>query len=86
MRLIAGQAKIAGLVLPEQSGAVRRRTGYVDCADRPRPARRAAGRSPRPSPTVIFVDHADLLTGHDDRAALASVIDDLAVGTQRRGP
>jgi hypothetical protein len=35
----------------------------------------------RGRPALILVDHADLLTGHDDRAALASLLDDVAVGT-----
>ena len=30
-----GRVKIAGLVLPEQAGTVRRRTGYLDCATTP---------------------------------------------------
>jgi RND superfamily putative drug exporter len=33
------------------------------------------------SPKIIFLDHADGLVSHDDRAALASLLDDVAVGT-----
>ena len=29
---------------------------------------------------MIFVDHADVLVGVDDRAALASLLDEVAVG------
>ena len=43
-----------------------------------RPARLTAGERP----AVVLVDHADLLTSHDDRAALASLLDDLAVGSR----
>ncbi len=31
MRIGAAKVKVAGLVLPEQAAAVRRRTGYLDC-------------------------------------------------------
>ena len=34
-------------------------------------------------PAVVMVDHADLLGDHDGRAALASLLDDLAVGSSR---
>jgi RND superfamily putative drug exporter len=80
MRLVAGQVKIAGMVLPEQASTVRRRVAYLDCAETPdlRADLRAALRG---RPALILVDHADLLTGHDDRAALASLLDDVAVGT-----
>ncbi len=33
-------------------------------------------------PAVIFVDHADQLTAHDQRAALASLLDDVVVGSR----
>ncbi len=73
------RVKIAGLVLPEQAVAVRRSAGYLDC--RQPDLRRELAAVLRAKPAVIFVDHADLLTDHDDRAALASLLDDLLVGT-----
>ena len=33
MKVREGRVKVAGLVLPEQAAAVRRRTAYLDCAD-----------------------------------------------------
>ncbi len=33
---------------------------------------------------MVFVDHAEVLTRHDDRAALASLLDDLAVARHER--
>ena len=57
MRMAGGRAKIAGLVLPEQSAAVRGRVALIDCRDLS-PARdgqgglrqdlRTAGRGTRP--------------------------------------
>ena len=73
----AGRAKMAGLVLPEQAG---RRTP-ADRLPRLRPApdlRRELRVLPA-SADVMFIDNADVLTSHDDRAALASLVDDLAV-------
>jgi RND superfamily putative drug exporter len=75
-----GRVKIAGLVLPEQAGKVRRRTGYLDCATTP-DLRRELRQLARAKPAVLLLDHADVLTRHDDRAALASLLDDLAVGS-----
>ena len=80
MRPSGGRLKVAGLVLPEQAARwSRRRTGVVDCRalDNPRAEFRAIQRS---GARVIFVDHADLLTGVDDRAALASLLDEIVVG------
>ena len=89
MRLAGGRAKIAGLVLPEQSAAVRSRVALIDCRDLS-PARdgqgglrqdlRTAGLR---DPAVIMVDHADVLTGDDDRAALASLIEETAGSDSR---
>lgn len=72
--------KVAGLVLPEQAAAVRRVTGYLDCRDTPG-LRRELGVLLRARPAVVLLDHADLVTDHDDRAALASLLDDLMVGS-----
>ncbi|HKH55540.1 MAG TPA: MMPL family transporter [Propionibacteriaceae bacterium] len=81
MRIGPGKVKVAGLVLPEQAAAVRRRTGYLDCvrtsAIRPELREILAAK-----PAVIFVDHADRLTAHDERAALASLLDDVVVGSR----
>jgi RND superfamily putative drug exporter len=78
MKITIGRAKVGGLVLPEQAGQVRARTGYLDCAtstDLRRDLRVVAKAKPK----IIFIDHADLLSTHDDRAALASLLDDLGV-------
>ncbi len=80
MRLTDGQVKIAGLVLPEQAGTVRRRTGYLDCRESTN-LRRELRSILAARPAVIFIDHADVLHAHDDRAAVASLLDDLAVGS-----
>lgn len=80
MRLTAGRAKVAGLVLPEQAGSVRRRTGYLDCAQ-VEDLREELRQITAARPAAIFIDHADGLTAHDDRAALASLLDDVAVGS-----
>lgn len=88
MRLVAGRAKIAGLVLPEEAARVRGRTAVIDCTQLeplhqtrrgPQGGLRveiAAAR--RAGAQVIFVDHADVLTGADDRAALASLVEETA--------
>ncbi len=78
MKITGGRAKIAGLVLPEQAGQVRSRTGYLDCAAST-DLRRDLRLITRTKPKIIFVDHPDVLTSHDDRAALASLLDDLDV-------
>ena len=79
MQLLGGRLKVAGLVLPEQARTVRARTGVVDC--RTVTDARAAFRAVQKArPRVIFVDHADVLVGVDDRAALASLLDEVAVG------
>ena len=82
MRLAVGQAKVAGRVLPEQAGEVRRAVGYVDCAGTPG-LRRELAAVVRRRPVLVLVDHADLVTDHDDRAALASLLDDLTVGSSQ---
>jgi RND superfamily putative drug exporter len=89
MRLAGGRAKIAGLVLPEQASAVRGRVALVDCRDLS-PARDGQGglrqdlrTAELRDPAVIMVDHADVLTDDDDRAALASLIEETA-GSESR--
>jgi RND superfamily putative drug exporter len=82
MTLLAGRAKVAGLVMPEQSGTVRRQTGFVDCAaTRTGTDLRAELRSVLDAhPKVVFVDHVERLASAEDRAALASLLDEVAVG------
>jgi RND superfamily putative drug exporter len=81
MRIGAGKVKVAGLVLPEQAAAVRRRTGYLDCG-RTSDVRRELNEIVTAEPAVIFVDQVDQLTDHDQRAALASLLDDVVVGSR----
>ena len=79
MQLVSGAVKVTGRVLPEQASAVRRRTAVVDGAGSD--ALRAQLRSiRRRRPAVVFIDHADAVTNMNDRAALASLLDDLVVG------
>ena len=80
MAVGGGRAKIAGLALPEQARTVRRRTGYLDCATTS-DLRRELRQLARAHPAILLLDHADVLTRHDDRAALASLLDDLVVGS-----
>jgi putative drug exporter of the RND superfamily len=81
MRLAAGRAKVAGLVLPEQAGAVRRQTAVINALaldDLRRELRDAAEAK------IIFVAHADALTSHDDRAAIASLLEEVVIGHANR--
>jgi RND superfamily putative drug exporter len=91
MRLVSGRAKIAGLVLPEQAAAVRGRTAVIDCTrlepvHDTRGGRRGGLRQEiaaayEAGAAVIFVDHADVLSAVDDRAALASLVEETAGAT-----
>ena len=94
MRLGAGRAKVTGLVLPEQAAAIRRRTAVIDCTRLEpvhvrSPHRRRRGlrddlrAAERAGAVVIFVDHVDVLTHTDDRAALASLVDETAGSDSR---
>jgi RND superfamily putative drug exporter len=81
MRLTSGRAKIAGLVLPEQAGAVRRQTAVVDARAVPdlrRELRDAAQAK------IIFITQVDALTSHDDRAAIASLLEEVVTGPAPR--
>ena len=85
MRLAAGRAKIDRARAAGAGGEVRGRTAVIDCADwsrapdrtRLRGGLRAGARcgSSTRAP-VILVDHADVLSAVDDRAALASLVDE----------
>ena len=79
MSLLDGLVKTAGMVLPEQAASVRGRTGVIDAHTLTEPsATRSAVRAvERGGARVIFVDRADLLTGVEDRAALASLVDEV---------
>ncbi|MFT4165715.1 MAG: MMPL family transporter [Microlunatus sp.] len=88
MKLRAGRLKVAGLVLPEQAALARGRTAVLDCT-RIEPLHQTR-RGPRgglrselavarqAEPVVIFVDHADVISDVDDRAALASLVEETA--------
>lgn len=82
MRLTGGRLKVANRVLPEQAAGVRGVTGYLDCRDST-DLRRELADVRRADPALLLVDHADLLGDHDERAALASLLDDLAVGSSQ---
>ena len=75
------RAKTAGLVLPEQAAAVRRRTAYVDCAASDDRGRELAAAT-RGRAAVLFLDHvealADPTADPDARAALARTLDAVA--------
>ena len=79
MKLRAGRAtrprvKIAGLVLPQQSSAVRRRTALIDCVRVESPAAELAVID-QEQPAVVFVDHADVLERRVDTDALTRLIE-----------
>ena len=59
---------------------MRRRTGYLDCARR-RTCAASLRRCWPASPTISCWTRPTVLIRHDDRAALASLLDDLAVGS-----
>jgi RND superfamily putative drug exporter len=59
MAVAGGRVKVAGLVLPEQAAAIRRRTAYLDCATTP-DLERELRTLLRARPEIVFVDHADL--------------------------
>lgn len=79
LRLDAGQARIAGELLPEQAARVRRQTGFVEVpasGDASSEISHVLGRRPR----VVFVDAADTLTEATDRAALILLLDEARGG------
>ncbi len=76
MRVETGRLKVAGLVLPQQASSVRARVAVIDAAAVA--GLRAELRAlERRRPALICVDHADLITSVDDRAALASLLDEI---------
>ncbi len=75
LKLDHGQAKVAGLVLPEQANSLRRRTAYLDCAAETN-LRSRMRRILKSGPALVVIDNADGIHSHDARAALASVIEE----------
>jgi len=77
------RVKVAGFVLPEQAGRVRRRTAYVDCAET-RDLPRELASLARARPDVLFLDRVEALTDPgadpDARAALARALDEVVAG------
>lgn len=77
MRASAGEIKTAGAVLPEESGAVRRRSALVDLRqvdDRAQAITAAADGQAR----VVLIDHAEELGTGADRQALEHLIGAMA--------
>lgn len=72
LQLDSGRAKVAGLVLPEQAGAIRARTAVIDGASDGLPDQLA--KLIKKEVAVILIDRADLIQGGDDRHALAQLL------------
>jgi hypothetical protein len=70
-------------VLPEQASTVRRRAAFVDCAE-PMDLRAELRAVLAQRPSLIFVDHADLINTDADRGALASLLDEVTFGSEKR--
>ena len=91
MKLTDGRLKVDGLVLPEQAAIARGRTAVIDCTRveplhhtrrGPKGGLRAEISSVQQGDSaVIFIDHADVVSEVDDRAALASLVEE-TVGSQ----
>lgn len=64
-----GKLKVADLVLPQQSGTVRRRTRYVDAPEGLTEILSAGG----PAPLVVAIDHADQCAPDQLLAAVSSL-------------
>ncbi|GAA2092179.1 MMPL family transporter [Microlunatus panaciterrae] len=73
LKIDSGQVKVAGLVLPEQAGLVRRRTAYIDGRDEAAFERRLAAAR-RAGARVIVIDDADEVRSDTARAALAELV------------
>ncbi len=73
MKPTAGTVKTLGLVIPQQSGLVRRRTDLIDCSLTDDPA--AALTSARNgTAALVLVDHAERLEAGRDWTALAELV------------
>lgn len=84
VRAVDGKIKVAGQILPEQAGAVRRKVAVVEGArGRVRTELTAALRDPQVE--LVIVDGADAVGDHDERAAIASLIEEVADGERRPG-
>lgn len=70
---VTGPAKVAGLVLPDQAAAVRRKVTLLDGRGPiAEPLRHPRGQQP----PLVFVAHADQVASTDDRRALAELLRD----------
>jgi RND superfamily putative drug exporter len=79
MRPSTGKLKTLGRILPQQAGAVRRRTRLVDLTDTDDPISAVISARDSSAP-VVMVDNADRLTSPQQRAALAELINSCATG------
>ena len=84
VRAIDGRVKVAGLVLPEQAGGVRRRVAFVE-GDRGTVRADLAAALRDQQVELIIVDGADAVGNHDERAAIASLIEEVGDGQRRPG-
>ncbi|NNG20587.1 MMPL family transporter [Naumannella sp. ID2617S] len=90
-RAVDGKVKVAGLVLPEQAGAVRRRVALIDPRHPDGTAAHASIRGDLAAALrdekveLIIVDGADAVGDHDERAAIASLIEEAGDGERRPG-
>ncbi|WP_392507679.1 MMPL family transporter [Naumannella halotolerans] len=73
MKIIGGQARVAGALLPDEASDVRRRTEFVDAVNN-RSVTDELLDSIRSDAAVIFVDGADALHSHGERELLAELI------------
>ncbi|MDN5724712.1 MAG: MMPL family transporter [Propionibacteriales bacterium] len=68
---VRGRAKIAGQVLPDQASAVRSRTQVIDGRE---PISDAVHKALRDRPALVLINHADQVTGPEERRALAHLL------------
>ncbi|OYO00705.1 transporter [Enemella evansiae] len=84
VRAVDGRIKVAGLVLPEQAGRVRRKVAFVE--GRHGTVRNDLTTALRDRQVdLIIVDGADAVGDHDERAAIASLIEEVGDGQRRPG-
>lgn len=74
LQITHGQARVAGKLLPEQAGRVRRATGFVETTGNTAIAGDLRAQLARPH-RVIFVNGADAIASPEDSQALATLID-----------
>lgn len=68
----SGRARVAGALLPESAGAVRRRVDYVDLAGTGDVVAALGRLAPRPG-SVVFIDHVDVVGTPAEVRALQGV-------------